>query len=524
MKKGIFHILASLMIFSVVSGCIKNDLPFPRIQQNILALEADGQTKAAVIDSMVMEAIVYLDETTDIEHVRFSKFEITPGAKCDPDLSDGTYDLSKPMVVTVSKYQDYYWTVSAVQNIDRYFDVEGQIGESVIDPVGHRVIVSLAEGTDLKNLVLKRVKLGPEGITTMTPDILPGPLDLSYPLRVEVTAHGRTTIWTIYAQYTELIVSTSAVDAWSEVIWAYGDGPSDVQNSFQYREASSDEWIDVDIKDVTQTQGSFTCCIRHLKPLTEYAVRAVSDEDHGNEVKVTTQATADIPDGDFEDWWLDGKIWFPYAQGGVQYWDTGNTGTATLGQNNVQPTDYTPSGKGKAAMLDTRFVGLMGIGKLAAGSIYTGKFAKVDGMNGILDFGRPWNLRPTMLKGYFQYQTAEINYASAELEYLKGRPDSCHIYVALTDWTAPYQIRTNPKNRQLFDKNADYIIAYGELIFGGTMDKYKEFEIRLNYKSTSRIPSYMQITCATSKYGDYFTGGTGATLYVDQLWYEWDLP
>ncbi len=147
---------------------------------------------------------------------------------------------------------------------------------------------------------------------------------------------------------------------------------------------------------------------------------------------------------------------------------------------------------------------------------------KVDGTNGILDFGRPWNLRPTKLKGYYQYKTADIDYASAELEYLKGRPDSCHIYVALTDWTAPFEIRTNPKNRNLFDKNADYVIGYGELVFGGTMDGYQPFEIEINYRSTSRVPSYMQITAAASKYGDYFTGGAGAVLYVDEFSFDYD--
>ena len=103
-----------------------------------------------------------------------------------------------------------------------------------------------------------------------------------------------------------------------------------------------------------------------------------------------------------------------------------------------------------------------------------------------------------------------------------GRPDSCHIYIALTDWTAPYEIRTNPKNRQLFSPASPSVIAYGELIFSGTMSQYKEFEIKLNYRSTSRKPSYILITSAASKYGDYFTGGAGAVLYIDQYSLDYD--
>ena len=520
--KYLCHLLPILIL--VLTGCIKNDIPYPKIPQIITSIEAEGEIQPSVIDSLAFDVTIYLDEIVDIEAVRFTKYTYTPGAQSSVNLLEDTQDLKNPMIVALSKYQTYYWALYARQTIERYFTVEGQVGETVVDPIGRRVIVSLPEGTDLSDLTLTSIKLGPRDITTLAPEIKPGKIDLLHPLRVDVTAHGRTEIWTIYATLTEAVVTTTNVDAWTEVVWAYGNCPSDMKGGFEYREAGSDNWIEVPQERVHQTQGSFSASIPHLKPLTDYEVRAVVGDEKGMAIKVTTQSTADIPNGGFENCWLNGKIWFPYAEGGVEYWDTGNTGTATLGQCNVQPTDYTPSGTGKAAMLDTRFVGIAGIGKLAAGSVFTGKFAAVDGTNGILDFGQRFNLRPTRLKGYFQYKTAPINYAAAELADLKGRPDTCHIFVALTDWTAPFQIRTNPKNRQLFDKNSPAVIGYGELLYSGTMDKYEEFEININYRDTSRVPTYLLITCATSKYGDYFTGGTGATLYVDDLSFGWDLP
>lgn len=512
-----------MLAFGLLAGCIKNDLPFPKIQQNIISLEAIGQSRAASIDSINLEATVYLNEDTDRENVHFSEFVISPGGESNVNLLEGGYDLTHPMIVTLTKYQTYNWTLRSVQEIERYFTVEGQVGESVIDPAACRVIVTLPESIDLSKVQLEKIKLGPAGITTMTPSLVPGIIDLSQPLRLEVTAHGRSEFWTIHAEVAELLVSTTNVDAWSRVVWAYGSCPSDMKGGFQYRKASDTQWTSVPSSSVTQVEGAFSACISHLEPLTEYVVRAMAGNEVGNEVTVTTEATADIPDGDFDQWWLkNNKIWCPWNENGEQYWDTGNTGAATLGQSNVKPTDHTPSGTGQAAELNTVFVGIGPIGKLAAGSIYTGSFQKVDGTNGILDFGRPWKLRPTKLKGYYQYKTAEINYVSSEWESLKGRPDSCHIYVALTDWTAPYEIRTNPKNRQLFDKNADYVIGYGELIFGGTMEDYQPFEIEIKYKTTSKVPSYMQITAAASKYGDYFTGGSGAVLYVDQFSFDYD--
>lgn len=517
------HILFVALFCVGLSGCIKNDLPYPRIQQNITTISAEGQEKGALIDSANLYATIYLKETTDIRNVHFDSFSVSEGGTADPDLMEGVYDLSSPIVVNITRYQTYQWLIKAEQTIGRYLTIEGQIGETTIDAVGRRIIVSVPESADLTKLIITSIKLGPTGITTLSPAITTGEYDFSRPVRVEVSCHGVSEEWTIYVEKTELLVSTESVDAWSQVIWAYGSCPSDMKGGFQYRKGTDEAWTDVPDNLVTQTAGAFSCRIPHLTPLTEYVVRSKADNDFGNEVRVTTAATEDIPDGDFDQWWLkNGKIWCPWNENGVQYWDTGNTGAATLGQSNVVPTDHTPTGSGQAAELNTKFVGIGIVGKLAAGSIYTGSFKKVDGTNGILDFGRPWTLRPTKLRGYYQYKTADISHASTEYKDLIGRPDSCHIYVALTDWTAPYEIRTNPNNRQLFDKNASSVIAYGELIFSGTMDNYQEFEILLDYRSTSRVPSYLQITCAASKYGDFFTGGAGAVLYVDQLSFDYD--
>lgn len=516
-------VMCTAVLAAVLEGCIKNDIPYPQITQNILAIAVEGESKPAYIDSIAFEVNIYLEETTDIQNVKFTEYRITPEGTSDPDLLDGTYDLSKPLFVTLSRFQDYTWEIKAIQDIERYFDIEGQMGESVIDPAALRVIVTMPKNTDLHHLTLQRIKLGPEGITTLSPDIKPGPIDLAFPMRVEVTAHGRTEIWTIYAQYTDSPVVTDRVDAWSQVLWAYGTGPSDVKNGFEYRKTTDSEWIPVPANLVTQTQGSFSCFIPHLEPLTEYVVRTVSGDSKGNEITVTTQATADIPDGDFEQWFQDSKgMWCPWDANGERFWDTGNGGSITLKENLTTPTDYTPTGSGKAARLETRYVNLFGIGKLGSGSIFTGVYVSTDGTNGVLAFGRPWNLRPTKLKGYYQYSCADITDTSTEYRDLKNRPDTCHIYVALTDWTAPYEIRTNPSKRQLFDKNSPSVIGYGELVFSGKMDAYKPFEISIDYRDTSRVPSYLQITCSASKYGDYFTGGRGSLLYVDQFSFDYD--
>lgn len=506
------------------TACIHNDLPYPNITQTITEIAVEGQSREPFIDSLDLKVTLYLEETTDIENVKFTQFHVSVDGESDLNLLEGTYDLSKPLFVTITRFQSYVWEIVAEQTITRYFTVEGQVGESVIDPAACRVIVYLPESTDLSDVKIESIKLGPETITTYQPALYEGAsIDLSHPMRIEVTAHDRTQYWTIYAETVDQTVGTDNAVAWSRVIWAYGSCEAGKNGSFQYKESSSDEWLDIEEKWLTQNGGSLSCYIPHLQPMTSYDVRAITDEEYGNSITVTTEETMDLPDGSFDQWWLkDNKIWCPWNEGGTPYWDTGNTGAATLGQSNVVPTDHTVTGTGQAAELNTKFVGLFGIGKLGAGSIYTGSFRKVDGTNGILDFGRPFNLRPTKLRGYYQYRTANIDYTNSEWESLKGRPDTCHIYIALTNWSAPYEIRTNPNNRQLFDKDADYVLAYGELLYSGTMDNYEPFEIELEYRDYFTPPSYIQITCAASKYGDYFTGANGATLYVDEFSLDWD--
>ncbi|MDE6835522.1 MAG: hypothetical protein K2J03_01020, partial [Muribaculaceae bacterium] len=256
------------ILILVLTGCIKNDIPYPKIPQIITSIEAEGEIQPSVIDSLAFDVTIYLDEIVDIEAVRFTKYTYTPGAQSSVNLLEDTQDLKNPMIVALSKYQTYYWALYARQTIERYFTVEGQVGETVVDPIGRRVIVSLPEGTDLSDLTLTSIKLGPRDITTLAPEIKPGKIDLLHPLRVDVTAHGRTEIWTIYATLTEAVVTTTNVDAWTEVVWAYGNCPSDMKGGFEYRETGSDNWIEVPQERVHQTQGSFSASIPHLKPLT----------------------------------------------------------------------------------------------------------------------------------------------------------------------------------------------------------------------------------------------------------------
>ena len=231
----------------------------------------------------------------------------------------------------------------------------------------------------------------------------------------------------------------------------------------------------------------------------------------------STQDEAQMPDSSFDYWSLNGKVWQPWAEGQSPYWDTGNRGATVLGTANVMPTEDSSTGKGQAALLKTEFKGIAGIGKLAAGSIFVGSYVRTDGTNGILSFGRPFEQRPTKLRGSLKYKTSLITDATSGFESMVGQPDTCIVWIALIDSPEAFECRTNPSNRQLFDPEADDVVAYGSVQYGKDIENYTQFEVELKYNSTSRKPTYILCVCSSSKYGDYFTGGRGSELYVDDF-------
>ncbi|MDE6199684.1 MAG: PCMD domain-containing protein, partial [Muribaculaceae bacterium] len=127
------------------------------------------------------------------------------------------------------------------------------------------------------------------------------------------------------------------------------------------------------------------------------------------------------------------------------------------------------------------------------------------------------NERPTKLRGYYKYHSAPSSSTTTGFNDLKDRPDTCIVWIALTDSSEPFEIRTNPSNRQLFDPEAPDVIAYGKFQSGTDREQWTQFEFNLDYKATNRIPRYILIVGSASKYGDYFTGGNGSTLYLDDL-------
>ena len=74
----------------------------------------------------------------------------------------------------------------------------------------------------------------------------------------------------------------------------------------------------------------------------------------------------------------------------------------------------------------------------------------------------------------------------------------------------------NSENQFVDVDNDPAIIGYGRFEFNTWTDSYQEFDAKIDYRS-DRTPSVIAIVTASSLYGDYFTGGVGTLLYLDEL-------
>lgn len=219
-----------------------------------------------------------------------------------------------------------------------------------------------------------------------------------------------------------------------------------------------------------------------------------------------------------DDWTKDGKVWYPNAAGTQKLWDTGNKGTTTLGINVTMPEEEFVAVKGsgkKAACLKSSFVGVLGIGKFASASLYTGHYVKTVGTSGSqLSVGVPFSHRPKALHGYYAYTPGKIDYADKTLASLKGRMDEGNVDIYLATWTEPFVI-DNTKDINLAP-GVEGVIGYGGLILNKATDGYVEFTIPISYTGDA-TPTYIVIMASSSRWGASFTGSTNSVLYLDEM-------
>ncbi len=519
---------------TLLSSCISNDIPYPVVDLVITNVEGDGFVMETPDYTNKIITLV-LDETTDISNVRITNVDYSPEAELSKSVI-GTFDLRTPLNVVLSLYQDYEWSIVAKQNIERSFKVEGQIGVEQIDTENFTAKVYVSESVDLANVTIKELKLGPEGITTISPSIDQITYFETY-RKVEVSYHSFKQSWRLYVEPTDVVVSITKCDVWAKIAHLAAAGDSSGDCGFYYRKAG-EEW-QRSTDEVKRSEGAFTTTITGLEPNCAYEFKAFSNEDESESQFAESEDAPLLENGGFELWSKPSITWFPYLDVASRFWDSGNTGSSTI-LNLTTPCqdDVRPGSDGEYSARLQSYYALV---KFAAGNIFIGRYVQTVGTNGIVGFGQPFVQRPVALRGWVKYNCGVVNYVGSnppgENIVVGESTDTGAIYIALGTWSpeeygvsngvqygdsqTPLIVDTkNPST--FFNPKSEAVVAYGQLLLTESQEEWMEFTIPLDYTTTSEIPTHLIIVASASRYGDYFTGSTDSMMWIDdfELIYE----
>lgn len=528
------RILIIVLLIATLGACIKNDIPLPVIKPRIVSMEVGGASDI-YIDSEKQDVEITLNEQTDICNVDIQEVAFADDLTRPSLEIVGRHDLSHKLSVTLSTYQDYVWTIRAKQPISRYFTVAGQVGASVIDDVNHRAVVYVSENQEISDIAITSLKLGAADVTTYTPAI-EELKDFTNGVEVTVTAHGRSEKWTLYVEQTATVVDMKSVNAWTAVVWLKASGVAEMNNGFKYRKSGSNEWIDISGDKLTIDGGDFSVGIDGLEPTTEYECYAYSGEHQTDIYKFTTEEARQMPNSSFEAVSnAESEKYYSFydptssiLENQTKWWCSGNAGSTIGGvkfaittPDNIEKQD----GRYSARLESKDVVGI----KFAAGNIFVGEFAGVIGTSGgKVNFGRPFELRPRKLSLWLKYQSGKIDCLDKipDNDPVKlGDNDRGQVFIALGDWdyriyggtpTNPVQVNTTDRST-FFNPKDESVIGYGGIVLDESTDGWIHVEIPIEYTSTSRKPTHIIVSCASSMLGDYFTGSSKSILWLDKM-------
>lgn len=305
---------------------------------------------------------------------------------------------------------------------------------------------------------------------------------------------------------------------------------------FKYRKAGESAWNEAVATGASgaprRTRANkgtaFTVTLTGLESGTTYEYKAFADDFESTNIQTfTTESKYIIPNASMEEWstYLNGNknIVFPGLGSEPTVWDSGNEGAALASETiSDKSSDMKHSGS-YSARLESKYVFNL---KMAAGNVFLGDFVKIDGMDGVLSLGRPYNgSHPAKLRVWANYRPSSDMKGTGVSNYLPDGIDNGQIYVALTD--EPIEIRTNKNNQKLFSTDDPHVLAYGQVTwtanFGPDGD-LEQVEIPIEYfdRAYTTKATHLVVTCCASKFGDFYVGGKGSVLYLDdfELIYE----
>ena len=352
------------------------------------------------------------------------------------------------------------------------------------------------------------------------------------------------------------LAASSPFEIWAKraTVHADVDASESEGKSIQFSYSSNgSNWTTVD--GVNDSEGTWKAELTGLVPSTQYSYRLLIDGTQvGDELTFTTEAAPAIPNGSFEytskvtgqsfDKFYDPSC--GVEEGMYKFWASGNgdeqmDGSASM-STVITVVDTNEKYDGKQSVC-AQSQNAAGIGMLAAGNLFTGQFAGLVGTEGgKVNFGRPWTSRPAAMTLYCKYTTDKMN-------LIKNHPDGmtltsdmydrAQIKVAIGTWNyktykgdpdSPVQVNTTDKSTFVDFYTDGSTIANGDLVIyndgysvnngskvNATTSGWIKYTIPLDYRNLNAYPTHIIVSCASSQFGDYFSGCSSSKLWIDKV-------
>ncbi len=303
---------------------------------------------------------------------------------------------------------------------------------------------------------------------------------------------------------------------------AVATDPATTEVKIRYKEDDADDWIELDA--VLDADYQYLAAGASLSAGHTYHIQLLENGAVSGTTKiVSTDAGIQLPNASFEDWNApDNKTWYPYAQGGTEFWGTGNPGSASMGSS-VTVSDTGRTEGTKCAKLETKTIVIV----KAAGNIFIGKFGAISGMGGTVQMGRKFsfNARPTALRAWCKYTRKGSD---------KGRVYVC--LVKMKDGVTYHTVDTNNAAKTAFYPDEEFlytdktntstleghVIAYGDQMIETTVGDWTEFVIPITYRDQylDEEPNVLMVTATASYDGDNLSSNittAGSILWIDDV-------
>ena len=390
----------------------------------------------------------------------------------------------------------------------------------------------------------------------------------AYTVNVNYTIKDGEAFFSLLVDYsTEIIddivvfepVSTGISPSASYEIWAaHATVHADVDEveftdpsavKFSYRAEGSEAWSIADA--AKESEGYYSAKLTSLTPSTTYEYKlTIAGIDQSDISRFTTDAARQLPNSSFEvisnvsgkDFykWYDPSSSIADCQ--TEFWGSGNGNETYNGSGNFNTVITVPDNSDKkdgdrSVICQSAYA----VVKFAAGNIFAGSwYGMVGTSGGKVLFGRPWATRPTALRIWAKYSAGTINRIDGVPEGVtvtNSDYDRGMVKVAIGTWdyktyggTKESPILWNTTDKSTFvDFNTDAsTIACGELFLHGdgyqtlngvktteNVGEWRQITIPLNYRDLTAFPTHVVVSCASSAYGDYFTGCETAKLWLD---------